>query len=316
MRVAVLLNPISGRAATRRMTKVIKSVFHDSDIHWFNHAATLESFLRNPVRASTEAKPRACPSDTPDLLLAVGGDGTAHHLVNSVADLGAPLGVIPCGRANDFARALNMPFDPFEACVALRSPRLVPVDLISVNGRFLLTCGGLGLVTAASERADGWRRGSFRFLARTLGRLCYPAAALLEIIHKEESISISTGDSDAFHEISSFVVSNQPRFGGSFSVSPRASHTDGEIDICEIPAAGTLRERAHICLSAWRGGGMNNVRGVRSRSGGRFVVRTAIPCTFTGDGEPMSRAREFVIKVHPGRLIVATPATDRSVQAA
>jgi hypothetical protein len=40
------------------------------------------------------------------------------------------------------------------------------------------------------------------------------------------------------------------------------------------------------------------------------------PCTFTGDGEPMGRSREFVIEVHPGRLIVATPAVNRSVQAA
>ena len=316
MRIAVLLNPSSGRAAVRRMTKVIKSVFGDSEIHWFNDAAAVQSFLRNSTSMSTEAEPGARSSDTYILLLAVGGDGTAHHLVNRVADLGAPLGVIPCGRANDFARALNMPLDPFEACVALRSPRLVAVDLISVNGRFLLTCGGLGLVASASERADGWRRGSLRFLARALGPLCYPAAALLEIIREGESISVSTGDSDAFHDISSFVVSNQPRFGGRFSVSPRASHIDGEIDICEIPAAGALRDRAHICLTAWRGGGMNTVRGVRNHRGRRFVVRTTIPCTFTGDGEPMGRGREFVIEVHPGRLIAATPVLDRSVQAA
>lgn len=316
MRIAVLLNRSSGRAATGRMTEVIKNVFAGSDIRWFNDVAAVGCFLRNSTRVSTEPRPEAHSSDIPILLLAVGGDGTVHHLVNAVAGLGVPLGVIPCGRANDFARALNMPMDPFEACVALRSPRLVAVDLISVNRRFLLTCGGLGLVTAASERADGWRRGSLRFLARALGPLCYPAAAVLESIRPGESISISTGDSDAFHEISSFVVSNQPRFGSRFSVSPRASHTDGEVDLCEIPVFGDLRARAHICLTAWRGDGMSRVRGVRSLRGRRFVVRTTSPCTFTGDGEPMGRSREFVIEVHPGRLIAATPAVTRSVQAA
>ena len=71
MRIAVLLNPASGRAATHRLTEVIKSVFADSDIYWFRSAVAVTSFIRRS----------AARSAGPALLLAVGGDGTVHHLV-------------------------------------------------------------------------------------------------------------------------------------------------------------------------------------------------------------------------------------------
>ena len=65
----------------------------------------------------------------------VGGDGTLHHLVNSAVGLNAPVGVIPSGRANDFARGLGVPLDPLEACLALRSPRFVEVDLVEAGAQ-------------------------------------------------------------------------------------------------------------------------------------------------------------------------------------
>ena len=56
---------------------------------------------------------RKAVQDETDLIVAVGGDGTVHEVVNGMAiNFGASrLAVVPMGTANDFARTLNNPND-------------------------------------------------------------------------------------------------------------------------------------------------------------------------------------------------------------
>src|SRR5688572_29445006 len=54
--------------------------------------------------------------DRVDLVIVGGGDGTLNAASDGLVDTQLPLGVLPLGTANDLARTLNLPGDPYEAC--------------------------------------------------------------------------------------------------------------------------------------------------------------------------------------------------------
>ena len=70
-----------------------------------------------------------------DAVIAVGGDGTVNEVVNGLDGSDVPLGIIPLGTANDFARQVGIPDDADHAMdvVLLKEP--LRMDTASLNGR-------------------------------------------------------------------------------------------------------------------------------------------------------------------------------------
>jgi diacylglycerol kinase family enzyme len=79
------------------------------------------------------------------ILIAAGGDGTLNCAAQAAMRHGVPLGVIPQGTFNLFARDHGMPEDPAESVRALFDARPVPVQVGLVNERVFLANAALGL---------------------------------------------------------------------------------------------------------------------------------------------------------------------------
>lgn len=62
---------------------------------------------------------RAAVAEGADLLVAVGGDGTVREVAGALAGTGVPLGIVPRGTANLFARNLRLPLQSLRRCVAI-----------------------------------------------------------------------------------------------------------------------------------------------------------------------------------------------------
>ena len=112
------------------------------------------------------------------------------------------------------------------------------------------------------------------------------------------------------------VVSNQPRFGALFSVSPKEVNNDGVFDLCIIPDPANRFRELRIVLQAalgkealGQGVGHYRLRNAR--------IRTDRIVPFLGDGEILSCGRNFRIDILPRavRLIVPERASTEEVQA-
>ena len=108
MRKAFLLyNPLSGRRHLRRVADVEAAldVLRDAGVE-----ATLE-----PTRGQAEApeQARQAIAGGCDTILACGGDGTVHDVLQGMVGSDAALGVIPLGTANALAHDLRIPFPPW-----------------------------------------------------------------------------------------------------------------------------------------------------------------------------------------------------------
>src|SRR5207244_7491358 len=86
-----------------------------------------------------------------DVVAAAGGDGTVNEVVNGLDGYDVPLGIIPLGTANDFARQVGIPADADHAMdvILQRKPRRL--DTATLNGRRFLnvSTGGIGAEATA-----------------------------------------------------------------------------------------------------------------------------------------------------------------------
>src|SRR5215470_4390935 len=91
-----------------------------------------------------------------DVVAAAGGDGTVNEVVNGLDGFDVPLGIIPLGTANDFARQVGIPADADHAMDVILQRKPKRLDTASLNGRRFLnvSTGGVGAEATAETPPD------------------------------------------------------------------------------------------------------------------------------------------------------------------
>ncbi|HEX9824562.1 MAG TPA: diacylglycerol kinase family protein [Actinomycetota bacterium] len=119
-------------------------------------------------------------ADGYDVVAVLGGDGTINEVANGLAGTDVPLGVIPGGGTNVFARALGIPRDPVRAAGHLLALLHAPprrINLGRAEGRYFVFTCGLGLDGAIVRRVE--RR---QMLKRAAGHGYFVWSAFRELL--------------------------------------------------------------------------------------------------------------------------------------
>lgn len=177
-------------------------------------------------------------AENADLVVAAGGDGTVHAVVQALGDLlhDITLGVVPMGTGNDLAKTLGMPDDPIEAAYAVASGRDRPIDLAIAEGaggttrRFLNASIG-GFPVAVDDAVNDW-------LKRTLGPAAYTiAGAKVAADLPRFTVTI---DGRTVEDCVAAGVGNGRTVGGGIPMWPEADPSDGLLDGCAVAAEGVV----------------------------------------------------------------------------
>ncbi len=134
-----VINAAAGSSDARSRAAVIDTVLRES-------RRTGELLFCEPadlVATARRAAARAAASG--GVLVAVGGDGTINAVASAAHAAGCPLGIVPQGTFNYFARTHGIPDDPGQAVRALLRARARPVQVAAVNGHLFLVNASLGL---------------------------------------------------------------------------------------------------------------------------------------------------------------------------
>ena len=105
------------------------------------------------------------------LVVAAGGDGTVGALARLLAGTGCPLGIVPTGTFNNFARALGLPTDIDEAVDVIRNGVARPVAVGTVEGRVFVEAAAAGLFGEGIAAGEDLKDLEFGALAEHLRRL-------------------------------------------------------------------------------------------------------------------------------------------------
>jgi diacylglycerol kinase family enzyme len=144
----VILNARSGTAKGGEPTAVHAA---------FARAGVMaEVFVVEPP--AIDAALRAATAARPDAVIVGGGDGTVRSAAAVLAGSGVPLGVLPLGTLNHFAKDLGVPVALDDAIAALATAVVGEVDVGEVNGEVFVNNCSLGSYPEAVRHREALRR--------------------------------------------------------------------------------------------------------------------------------------------------------------
>jgi diacylglycerol kinase (ATP) len=225
----------------------------------------------------------------------VGGDGMVHHVINELSELlpkKIPIGIIPAGTGNDFARALNLDIKkPIRNLDFYLSHEPSAIDLGEVNGvRFGAICS-TGFDSIVNERANQMRWPA--------GRRKYDLAMIQELPRfKPRLYQIEIDDSMCEVRAMLIAVGNGSSYGGGMKVCPDAKITDGLLDIMILKPVPKF-EFLRIFPSVYSGNHIRHPQ-VEILRGSRIVIRGE--AVTYADGERIAPT-PVEIKVLPRALL-------------
>ncbi len=148
MRARLIVNPTSG---TDRATALLPSI----NARLRTLVRDLDITVTTDVEDAERAAARAV-DERADALFVAGGDGTLNAALRGLFATGPgpytiPVGIIPFGTGNDFAKALGLGEDPNDALEGLLEARLVAVDVGTLNGRPFVNTSAGGFVADVTD---------------------------------------------------------------------------------------------------------------------------------------------------------------------
>jgi diacylglycerol kinase (ATP) len=256
---------------------------------------------------------RMAAEQRPAAVIAAGGDGTVRLVAQELAGTGVPLGVIPLGTGNDFARANGIPGDVAGALdrIVRRSTRAI--DILEVNGCPFVTAGGIG-IGAHTALVIPWLKALHplaRIATDSLGNGAYRVAAaanalfrpgLAERVHLTWRVPGETADRSMDVRTHGVFVANQRLLGGGMALPIPADNADGALDVCVVHDVARVRLLAALA-GVLRGSAIasdvfSTWRALRVR------IETERHSRFFGCGDLVAEGTRFDVRVVPGALRV------------
>jgi diacylglycerol kinase (ATP) len=244
-----------------------------------------------------------------ECVIAAGGDGTVHDVVQAVAGTRSALGVIPLGTSNDLAARAGIPQDLEAACALTSTGAVAALDVLALNERRIATVGGFGFPAWVAGGCNALRAGRVRPLARKLGRGIYTTVAATRILTDGATavpIALRLGrDAPTVLPVSAILVGVTERFGGGISLLPEGRVAPGTFAALVVTAttrAGLLATLLRLKAGLPGGRHVRLVTGLTS-----LDLRAHDPIASFGDGEWLGFRRRAAVTLERRALRVLVP---------
>lgn len=214
-KILYIVNPISGTKSKSSLEEIIKAETKKIGFSHFIYPSVADgdySFLYPVIKEKRLT----------DVVIA-GGDGTINAVVNSLRNQNVQFGIIPCGSGNGLAFSAGIPKDPTKALQIIFRGHSKLTDGFFVNGRFACMLVGLGFdAQVAHDFANAPKRGLSTYVQKTLKNF---------FSSKTYSFVITAAAKEIKTEAFFISIANSNQFGNNFTIAPKASLTDGLLDV-------------------------------------------------------------------------------------
>jgi diacylglycerol kinase (ATP) len=215
--------------------------------------------------------------DEVDCVIVAGGDGTINAASRGLIETGLPLGVLPMGTANDFARSIGVPDDLEAAARVIVAGFTHKVDIGDVNGHPFFNVASVGLAVDLAKNLTSDRK-------RRFGRLSYAVTACNVLMQASPfHATLLIEDQTVMVKTLQIAVGNGRFYGGGNVIAADARIDDGFLDLYSLEFAQIWRMA--MMIPTFHKGTHGAVREVRTARGASFEIVTRKPRPVNADGE-------------------------------
>ena len=234
MKILLVYNPFAGHGRAKNRLTYIESLFNKYQIE-FDLALT--EYPEHGIDITSKAD-----FSKYDGIVAAGGDGTLFEVINgyfkNTSEKQIPIGILPIGTGNAFARDLELKQTQLEEAIEIISNkkiRKVDVGKFITHGEplYFLNIIGAGFVVDVNKTAK---------LFKVFGNFSYTIGVLYRILVLKFSKIELEFDGKTIETDSTFIeVSNTRYTGADFLMAPSAKIDDGLLDITLVKKISRLR---------------------------------------------------------------------------
>ena len=225
---ALVINPVAGQGKGTTVGTYVAGWLSQRKIPYTIVTGNSSIAMGDHLAAFIEKYP-----ETPGVI-AVGGDGLFHNILQSLVPAQIPVAVIPAGTGNDFVRTLGWDLDSYDAQLqAVTSLQPTAIDLGLVDGEWFAAILSTGFDSIVNEKANtmSWPKGPMK----------YNAAIAIELPRfKPRHYEITLDDRTISTEAMLIAVANGRSYGGGMLVCPAANITDGLFDVMVLHPVSTI----------------------------------------------------------------------------
>ena len=286
--ISFIINPVSGTTKKKNIPKLIEEFSAHSAIEiairfteYAGHAKEIAAELS--LNGNTE-------------IIAVGGDGTINEVVNGIGDSGAIMGIIPSGSGNGLARHIGIPMRAKKALELIKVGYTKSIDLMNINGELSANVSGIGFDAIVAHKFQD---------SKNRGLLSYAQISMQEFFKYEPQTYDITVDGKKY-QYEAFLVSiaNSSQFGNNAFIAPKASLTDGLIDVCILkpfPIVATAIVFERVMAKT-----INNSKFMDTIQGKKISLKNKTK-KYHLDGDPRESDGTIDIEIMPSILKLIVP---------
>lgn len=212
-----IINPISGvykkKNIPEKIARYIDYVQYDYTIRFTQYAGHATLIAQQAVAEGYH------------VCVAVGGDGSINEVAQSLIGTETALGVIPYGSGNGFATHLKIPpRDAEGALKVLNTGKMVKIDMIKSNVRYVVSNAGFGIDSSVARRFH-------HHAIRGLASYAWAVVKELLLYFKPFEAKVEIDDVVLEKEFFLFTAFNSNQYGYDYAVFPFTSMKDGVMDV-------------------------------------------------------------------------------------
>ncbi|WML45697.1 diacylglycerol kinase family lipid kinase [Neobacillus sp. PS3-40] len=306
-KIYFIINPKARDGYCLKIWQSIELKLKEMGLHYF------ALFTEYPGHAQKLSAQIAMKSREVNIIIAVGGDGTLHEVMNGIINNNdITLGFIPGGSGNDFSRGFQIPADPIEALQVIyrlmkNDSPFIDTGKITLNSHeehYFVNNMGAGFDALISYEVN---QSNMKSLLNklSLGRLVY-AFILLKKLFTYDCSTISLmidGKKHIFEQTWFVTVSNQPFYGGGMKISPSAIPDDGLLDVTVVHLLSKIKLLFVFLSVFW--GKHTHFKEVKMFKGRAISIHSSSKLFVHADGEFIGHT-PLTIQVQPNSLRVLT----------
>ena len=285
-KIAYFINPISGTQNKEQLIQLIERQTVAQDIRY--------QILETRADGNYDFLPALIIEEGFTDIVICGGDGSVNQITAHLLQSAINVGIIPMGSGNGLALAAGIATEHYKALEIIFNGNAEYIDAFYINKHFSCMLCGLGFdAQVAHDFAEQKTRGLSTYVKQTVKN--FLSAIPYPFIIKLNDLEIKT---EAFF----ISIANSNQFGNHVTIAPKASLSDGFLDIVIVKKMSKIRMLYSLLMQIKLGQITNTEKKYHQKDIFYFQTKQLLienpkHAPLHIDGEPATTARHFEINV-------------------